>query len=112
MLVPTGELEQEWEREDPMFAAALATKPSIFVEDIETAPPDVLSRDFERNCMKHRSLVHAHIAQDGQLWGILQPCLFEQPRSWSEFDRSVIHGLVDRLRPIVVKYVQTHTGSL
>jgi hypothetical protein len=29
------ELEIEWEREDPMFAAALRTDSSIFVEDVE-----------------------------------------------------------------------------
>lgn len=97
--------EDEWEREDPMFAAALRTNPSIFVEDIETASTDTLNVEFERN-MGHRALVHAHIAQDQQLWGILQPAVFGRPRTWSEFDRTVILQTVEKLRPIVISYVQ------
>jgi len=99
------ELEQEWEREDPMFAAALRTDPSIFVEDIETASADLLNIEFERN-MGHRALVHAHIAQDNQLWGILQPAVFGRSKVWSDFDRAVILQTVEKLRPIVIGYVQ------
>lgn len=99
------ELEEEWEREDPMFAAALRTDPSIFVEDIETASPNILNVEFERN-MGHRALVHAHIAQDKQLWGILQPAVFGRPRTWSEFDRLVIAQTIDKLRPLVIGYVK------
>ena len=39
----------------------------------------VLNRDFERDTFGHRALIHAHIERDGQLWGILQPCLFGKP---------------------------------
>lgn len=99
------ELEEEWEREDPMFAAALRTDPSIFVEDIETASAKVLNVEFERN-MGHRALVHAHIAQDQQLWGILQPAVFGRSRVWSDFDRAVIGQTLEKLRPIVIGYVQ------
>lgn len=99
------ELEEEWEREDPMFAAALRTDPSIFVEDIETTSANVLNVEFERN-MGHRALVHAHIAQDQQLWGILQPAVFGRPKPWSEFDRALILQTVEKLRPIVIAYVQ------
>lgn len=70
--------EQPWEEEDPMFAAALRCANSIFVEDIETASPEVLNVEFERNYMGHRALVHAHICQDGVLRGILQPCILEK----------------------------------
>jgi GAF domain-containing protein len=100
------ELEGEWEREDPMFAAALRTDPSIFVEDIETAGAEVLNVEFERKNLGHRALVHAHICQDEQLWAILQPCVFEHPRVWSEFDRSVINQVVEKLKPWVISYVQ------
>lgn len=99
--------EQEWEKEDPMFAAALRNEKSIFVEDVETAAPTVLNREFERKYFGHRALVHAHICQDGQLWGILQPCIFGQPRVWSQFDRAVINQLTDALTPSVIHYVQT-----
>lgn len=101
------EPEQEWEREDPMFAAALRTAPPIFVDDIETADSSVLNVDFERNVMGHRSLVHAHLAEDGVLWGILQPCMFGCPRVWTQGDRAVIHELVGRLTPIAKGYVQS-----
>ena len=49
------EREQEWEKEDPLFAAALRTEPSIFVEDIETASPTLLNLEFERKYLKHRA---------------------------------------------------------
>lgn len=98
--------EQEWEKADPMFAAALRTEDSIFVEDVETAEPTVLNREFERQYFGHRALIHAHICQDQQLWGILQPCIFGKPRLWSDFDRAVIHQLTEALTPIVVSYVQ------
>lgn len=100
------EPEQEWEREDPMFAAALRTDPSIFVNDIETAGPEVLNIEFERENLGHRALIHAHICEDGVLWGILQPCMFERPRTWSERDRWIVKEVVERIKPFVIAYVQ------
>jgi GAF domain-containing protein len=103
--------EQEWEREDPMFAAALRTEASIYVEDIETAGPDVLNLEFEQKYFGHRALIHAHICHEDQLWGILQPCIFGHPRIWNEFDRAVIDQLTDKLAPIVVQYVRESSSS-
>jgi GAF domain-containing protein len=99
--------EQAWEQEDPMFAAALQTAPSIFVEDVETASPDVLNLEFERKNLGHRSLIHAHLCQDHQLWGILQPCLFEPPRNWTDKDRKIIADVIEELTPIVIGYVKS-----
>jgi GAF domain-containing protein len=76
--------------EDPLFAAALRTDLSVYVEDVETANPAVVNRDFERQNFGHRALIHAHLCHDGQLWGILQPCVFGKPRIWSEYDHAVI----------------------
>ncbi|MBD1850453.1 GAF domain-containing protein [Leptolyngbya sp. FACHB-711] len=98
--------EDEWEKDDPMFAAALATQPSIFIEDIETASPDRLNRDFERQYLGHRALVHAHVCQNQQLWGILQPAVFGHPRMWSKADRETIDRVVEMLIPIVVESVK------
>lgn len=98
--------EQPWENEDPLFAASLRTEPSIFVEDVETASPTVVNREFEAKYFGHRALVHAHIAQDGVLWGILQPCVFDHPRVWSESDRAIIDELTDRLLPWVMECSQ------
>lgn len=103
--------EEEWEKDDPMFAAALATQPSIFIEDIETASPDRLNREFERQNLGHRALVHAHVCYQQQLWGILQPAVFGQPRVWSEADRQTIEQVVQKLVSIVVKSVKTETGK-
>jgi GAF domain-containing protein len=100
------EKEQEWERDDPMFAAALACKPSIFVSDIDTEPAEVLNWQFEKENLGHRALVHGHLRHEGKLWGILQPCVFDRPRIWSEFDRAVIETAIDRLIPIVRDYVK------
>ncbi len=61
--------------EDPLFAAALNAEPSIFVEDVETANPSVVNREFEQTNFGHRALVHAHLIENGQLWGVLQPCV-------------------------------------
>lgn len=101
------EPEMEWEQDDPMFAAALRTEPSIFIEDIEAASPTVLNREFERQHLGHRALIHAHITQDNVLWGILQPCMMAVPRRWSEFDRSTVLAVIERLRPFVQAYVKS-----
>jgi GAF domain-containing protein len=103
---PGWEHEQHWEDHDPLFAAALRNAPSIFVDDIETADPTVLNREFERKYFGHRALIHAHLCQDDQLWGILQPCIFGHPRLWSDADRLTIAQVTERLTPIVIDYVR------
>lgn len=97
--------------EDPMFAAALQTKPAIFVEDVETAPANVLNRAFERENFGHRALVHAHLVQEQQLWGVLQPCVFGRPRPWSQGDRTFIQQAVERITPLAVAYVKQHQSD-
>jgi GAF domain-containing protein len=92
--------------EDPMFAAALHTEPSIFVEDVQTADDRTLNRQFEAANFGHRALIHAHLCHDGQLWGVLQPCVFDRPRHWTPVDRSTIDLLVDKITPIAVRYVR------
>ncbi|MFN6564204.1 MAG: GAF domain-containing protein [Nostoc sp. ChiSLP01] len=93
--------------EDPMFAAALGGKPSIFVEDVETADSQVLNHKFEQENFGHRALIHAHIQQDGQLWGVLQPSIFGHPRIWTEYERVVINNIVQKITPLTVNYVKS-----
>jgi len=93
-------------KEDPLWAAAVRTEPSIFVEDVETATPEVLNKDFEQNNFGHRALIHAHVCSENELWAILQPCMFGQPRVWSEFDHFVINTLTERLAPLAVAFVK------
>ncbi len=107
--------DEDWKPEpeslgddDPMFAAALATKPSIFVEDVTTASPNTLNAQFEKENFGHRALIHGHICYDHQLWGVLQPCMMTQPRRWSDAEKATIAQVIDRITPIVVQYVESN----
>lgn len=91
--------------DDPMFAAALKAEPSIFVADVEMASPSTLNREFEAKTFGHRALVHAHLCRDRQLWGILQPEVFDHPRRWRSSDRHLIQQAVYLLTPLAVEYV-------
>lgn len=98
--------------EDPMFAAALRTEASIFVEDVETANPEVLNAQFERENFGHRALIHAHLCQDHQLWGVLQPCIMQKSRFWDATEKDAIHELIPQLMPFAVQYVTSHCTDL
>lgn len=93
-------------QEDPLFAAALHLEASVYVEDVETADPKVVNRAFERENFGHRALIHAHLRQDGQLWGILQPCVFGAPRVWTAHDRSIMAEIEQQATPLAVAYIQ------
>lgn len=99
------------EVEDPLFAAALRTEPSVFVEDVETANPAVVNRAFEAQTFGHRALIHAHLSWDGRLWGILQPAVFGQPRVWSQADRALIDATLAQITPLAVEYVTNHLAA-
>ncbi|ARV60050.1 GAF domain-containing protein [Nostocales cyanobacterium HT-58-2] len=92
--------------EDPLFAAALRTDPSVYVEDVETASPEVVNREFEQSHFGHRALIHSHLVWEGQLWGILQPCVFGNQRVWSEFDHTVISQVEAKIAPLAAAYVK------
>ena len=93
-------------QEDPLWAAAIGNQSSIFVEDVETADPKVVNKAFEQKTFGHRALVHAHIHKDGQLWGILQPCVFGQPKVWTEEDRSIVTTVTQKITPLAINYVK------
>jgi len=104
--------DYQWKQEpedlpqgDPLFAAALCNQPSIFVEDVETANPQIVNKDFEQKTFGHRALVHAHLCQDGQLWGILQPCVFGKSRIWTKSDRLIINQVELKITPLVITYI-------
>ena len=108
--------DAEWKKEpeslgeeDPLFAAALRAEPSIFVEDVETANPEIVNKNFEAKEFGHRALIHAHLCSDGLLWGVLQPCIFDRPRVWTDFDRQVIAAVTEKISPLAVAFV---TGAL
>ncbi|GAB4553326.1 MAG: hypothetical protein Tsb0014_46830 [Pleurocapsa sp.] len=94
------------EKQDPMFAAALQCQSSIFVEDVETTAPEILNRRFERENFGHRALIHAHLCCNGQLWGVLQPCVFGESRTWTESEAILINAIAEKTTPLVIKYVR------
>lgn len=96
---------------DPLFNAALQAKPSIFVEDVETANPAIVNRAFEQENFGHRALIHAHLIQARTLWGVLQPCVFNQPRHWSTFDRDIIAQVEEFITPHGVSYVSQYCSD-
>jgi GAF domain-containing protein len=105
--------EPEWKndtrelpKEDPLFAAALQTKPSIYIEDVNTADPAVVNRNFEEKTFGHRALIHAHVTENGQLWGILQPSIFGSTRNWTTEDRQLMETLLPRILNPVIAYMQ------
>lgn len=100
----------QFELRDPLFTAALDGQPSIFVEDIETAESAILNREFEREQFGHRALVHAHLYNNQNLWGILEPSMFDQPRTWTELDRVLIDYTVAQCEPLAVSYVTANHG--
>ncbi|XGV96836.1 MAG: GAF domain-containing protein [Leptolyngbya sp. BL-A-14] len=111
--------DQDWKLEpadlpdrDPMFAAALRTDPSIFVEDVETASPQVLNRQFEQESFGHRALIHAHLCHDKQLWGVLQPCVFDHSRKWTPAEREVIAQIVPAITPKAIAYTHEAVRAL
>lgn len=92
-------------KEDPLFRAAITLQPSVYVDDVEAAGPDVLNRAFEHKTFGHRALIHAHVTQENQLWGILQPCVFGQPRHWTAEEKTQIEAFLPQLPPVIAAYV-------
>ena len=99
----TGDLPKT----DPLFRAALAAQPSVFVADVTEAGPDILNQEFERSTFGHRALVHAHITDHGELWGILQPCVFGHPRHWTAAEREYLDAATPLLLPVIQVYMRS-----
>ncbi|KAM3094487.1 GAF domain-containing protein [Phormidesmis sp. 146-35] len=92
--------------EDPLMGMAFRTPEAVFVDDIETAGSDVVNVVYEREAFGHRALIHAPLYYKGELYGILEPCVFGQPRKWSEHDRALIHLVQQRSATFVVQYLR------
>lgn len=87
------------------MAIAFRTLEAVFVEDILTASSETLNLAFEQKQFRHRALIHAPIYQDGQLFGIIEPCIFETPRVWTEWERFIIANSQDKIEPLAAAYV-------
>ena len=91
---------------DPFFAAALNCEPAIFIEDLQTVGK-IKDKEFcQEKYPEQKALIQAHICMKNELWGILQASQFSRPRSWTEFDRSLISLVSDKIAPLVSIYSQ------
>lgn len=91
--------------QDPLMAIACQTSASVFVDDIETASAEVINREYERQEFGHRALIHTPLYCKDRLIGILELCVFEQPRQWLERDRSIVAIAQSALTPVVEAYL-------
>jgi GAF domain-containing protein len=89
---------------DPLMAIAFRTAEPVFVEDIETAGSEIVNLDYERDVFRHRALIHVPLYYDDLLYGILEPCVFQQPRVWTEGDRRITIQIQAKLAPLVAAY--------
>ncbi|MEO0802097.1 MAG: GAF domain-containing protein [Cyanobacteria bacterium J06642_2] len=91
---------------DPLTASAYRSPEAHFIEDIETAAPGTLNLTLERSVFGHRALVHAPIYHQAMFYGVLEPCMFDVPRVWTERDREIILALQQVLGEPVVRYLR------
>ncbi|MBE9181792.1 GAF domain-containing protein [Oculatella sp. LEGE 06141] len=90
---------------DPLMAIAFRTAEAVFVDDIETGGPALVNLAYEQESFKHRALIHAPIYNNGHLFGILEPCVFDLPRIWTDENRRIIAALQERMGSLAEKYV-------
>jgi GAF domain-containing protein len=91
---------------DPMMGIAARQPEALFIDDIETAGPEVLNLEFEQRDFGHRALIHAPVYADGELVGILEPCTFGEPHAWSAADRELTAAVQERLGPVAGAWLQ------
>ncbi len=91
--------------DDPMFAQALRSPVALYIEDVMSADPSLVNREYERKYFRHRALVHAPLYHEGLMYGILEPCVMEAPRAWSSADREIIAVVQERIAAVAATYV-------
>ena len=96
--------------DDPMFAEALVNPEALYIEDIETADPALVNAPYEREHFGHRALVHAPLFHEGAMYGILEPCVFGEPRIWTVSNRETVSGVQRALAPLAARYVAENAG--
>ncbi len=91
--------------DDPMFAEALRNPAALYIEDVLSADPALVNGAYEVEHFGHRALVHAPLYHDGEMYGILEPCVMGAPRVWSETDRAIVAEVQERIAPAAAAYV-------
>lgn len=95
-----------------LFATnALQLRPSIYIEDLETAADEgILNLEFENNYMFHTAFIHGHAhwppisdieATERQFFGSVQPAVFDGPRVWAPEVRELVENCLVRIAPIM-----------
>ncbi len=95
-------------RQDPMFAMALHDPEALYIDDVTTADPGLVNGAYELEHFGHRSLIHAPLLENGQLYGILEPCAMARPRAWTDADKAVTAWTQERLLPVARRYIAAH----
>lgn len=97
--------------DDPMFAEALVQPEALYIDDVHTADPALVNGAFEEEHFGHRALVHAPLYVGDKMYGILEPCVFGEPRVWSTDDRAVVEQVQQRLAAVAATYVLDECGG-
>jgi len=92
--------------DDPMYAEAMVNPDALFIDDVETADPDLVNGDYETEHFGHRALVHAPVYHDGEMYGILEPCVMDAPRAWSTADKALVAQVQAKLGPVAAAFVE------
>ncbi len=99
--------------ENRTTAGVAARSPvALYVEDVTTAAPSLVNREYELKYFRHRALVHAPLYHEGLMYGILEPCVMEAARVWSSADREIIAMVQERIAPIAATYVARNCRCL
>lgn len=106
LLEPNWTLEDEAILSDPLMVLAFQSPEAVYIEDVETADPSLINLAYEQQVFKSRALIHAPIYAQGRLYGILEPCMFDQPKTWTERDRWVTVQMQMQLAPLVLQYLE------
>ena len=93
---------------DPMYAQAFESAEVLFIEDIFTAPQNVVNAAFEHENYGNRALAHAPIYQGDDYYGLLEPCTVGRSHVWTTTRRRLVLGVQELIPPVVSAYVAEH----
>ena len=93
---------------DPMYAQALESAEVLFIEDIFTAPQDVVNAAFEHESYGNRALAHVPIYDGVDYYGLLEPCTVDKPHVWTPARRRLVRRTQAWIAPVVSAYVVEH----
>ncbi|MFP6740474.1 MAG: GAF domain-containing protein [Alphaproteobacteria bacterium] len=91
--------------DDPMFELALRDPAALYIEDVLTADQSLVNGPYEVENFGHQALVHAPIYHDGQMYGILEPCVMGRSRDWTPSDRATVAKVQARIGLVSAAFV-------